>query len=104
MKVTKRQLKRIIRESYMKARYTDIQEAVLAALEDVPVMAGLDLVAAVQAYGWGDEPGAIPEKSEIFSILDNLQEEGEVLFNVEEDEWSLDPRGNQYDYMAGFKS
>jgi hypothetical protein len=89
MKITKRQLRRLIREGYMKERYTDIQEAILDILHKTPEIAGLDLVARVQAYGWGDAPGAIPEKGEIFSILDILLEEDEVLFNVEEDRWSL---------------
>ena len=102
MKITKRQLRRIIKENYMKQRYTEIQDTILTILWEKPNIAGMDLVAAVQEYGWGDAPG--PEKGEVFSILDDLLEENEVVFNVEEDQWSLNDAGDYYDYQRGFKS
>ena len=106
MKITRRQIRKLIRESYMKERYAEIESAILPVLWDNPGIAGLELVQKVQAYGWGrpDKDGAPPEANEIFSILDNLLEEDEVVFNVEEDQWSLSDMGNYYGYERGFKS
>ena len=102
MKINKRRLRQIIKESYMKQRYTEIQDAVLTILWEKPGIAGMDLVAAVQEYGWGDAP--VPEQDEVFSILDDLLEENEIIFNEEEDQWSLNNMGDYYDYQRGFKS
>ena len=106
MKITKRQLRRIIRESYMKERYGQMEDAILSTLWENPGIAGMDLVAAVVEWTINGAPAweAAPDQSEVFSILDNLLEEDEVVFNEEEDEWSLSDMGNYYDYERGFKS
>ncbi len=123
MKITKRQLRRIIREAmgddFFSDReanphdgsmygepeggnWDDIRDSVAHVLWEKQTLSGLDLISAVQnEFDWG---GAAPDRDEIFSVLDELVEDGEVIFNVEEDEWSLSDRGDYYDYMKGFKS
>jgi len=111
MKITQRQLRRIIREEIQRlseveapgpSNRENISDSVAHVLWEKGKLSGRELVAAVQGdYDWA---GATPSNEEIFSALDELLEEGEVIFNVEEDEWSLNDRGNYYDYMAGFKS
>ena len=108
MKVTKRHLRDLIRETLLKERpvgafenWEAIRDSVAHVLWEQGTLPGLELVAAVQnGYDWADPPA----RDDIFSILDELLDEEEVIFNVEEDEWSLNNRGDYYDYMAGFKS
>jgi hypothetical protein len=92
MKVTESQLRRIIMESYMKERYGQIEEIIYSVLEVAPGIAGMDLVDELQSI-WAVEAlnsDAPPvDRDEIFSILDNLQEENEVFFDVEEDAWYM---------------
>jgi|ETNvirenome_6_85_1030632.scaffolds.fasta_scaffold39861_2 phage I-like protein len=97
MKITKRQLRRIIKEekarilseSYMKQRFTEMSDEVLAAIEEAPGLSGMDIVATVS----GDYPynsNEMPvDKEEVFTILDVMQEEGEVFFDTQEDAWYI---------------
>ena len=78
----------------MKERYAEIENAILSVLWDNPGIGGLELV---QRVSMGDS-------EEVFSMLDILLEEGEVVFNEEEDQWSLSDMGNYYDEQRGFKS
>ena len=122
MKITRRQLRRIIRESmgddFLSNReanphdggmygepeggnWDDIRDSIAQELSQ-QVLSGNELVTIVQnGYDWA---GEIPARNEIFAVLDELLEENEVTFNVEEDEWALSDRGDYYDYMKGFKS
>jgi hypothetical protein len=92
MKTSERQLRRLIRESYMKERYGQVEEIIYSVLEVAPGIGGMDLVDEIQSV-WAvealnsDTPP--PGQDEIFSILDNLQEENEVFFDTEEDAWYI---------------
>ena len=92
MKISKRQLRRLIRESYMKERYGQIEEIIYSVLEVAPGIGGMDLVEELQSI-WAVEAlnsDAPPvDRDEIFSILDDLQAENEVFFDVEEDAWYM---------------
>ena len=97
IRVTESKLRNIIKksilsESYMKERYGQIEEIIYSVLEVTPGIGGMDLVEELQSI-WAVEAlnsDAPPvNRDEIFSILDIMQEEGEIFFNVEEDEWYL---------------
>jgi hypothetical protein len=107
MKVTRRQLRRIIREAidpremeeprggyvgnalrndpdYGMEFEAEIQESVIGVLSGM-IMGGKDLAAAV-----GDELAEFNiTENEVFAVLDKMLEDGAVVFDVEEDEWSL---------------
>jgi len=76
----------------MKERHGQIEEIIYSVLEVAPGIDGMDLVEEVQSI-WvvealnQDTPPV--DQKEIFSVLDDLLEDGAVFFNVEEDEWSL---------------
>jgi hypothetical protein len=78
----------IIGESYMKQRFTEMSDVVLSIITEVPGINGMDLVAAVSEDegGWGEMP---VNKEEVFTILDIMQEEGDVFFDVQEDAWYI---------------
>ena len=110
MKITRRQLRQIIREqldwSNRSGGYDDPAHAADAAKKPIddatrdkmydeiiaflsqsqsaPGRGGMDLVQAVVQK-------RIPnvDSNDVFAFLDELQEDGDVLFNVEEDLWSL---------------
>ena len=95
MKITRKQLRRIIKEestkvlyeSYMKQRFTEMSDEVLAAIEAEPGLSGMDIVATV-SDGYPYNPNEMPvDKEEVFTILDVMQEEGEVFFDTAEDAW-----------------
>jgi len=92
MKITKRQLRRIIKEALdgttdgtsdpytpEQAMYIGITDTLAAS----PGMGGVELVDTVNQM----HPSIGAEL--IWNMLDTLQEDGEVFFNVEEDEWWL---------------
>jgi len=110
MKITKRQLRGLIREMFIKeygdaqaiirrGRYPDtkpqttsahrqsltsqLYEAVIEVLEGRPGMSGAELVDTVNQM----LPSVDAEL--IYDFLDELLEDGEVFFDVEEDAWSL---------------
>ena len=112
MKITKRQLRRIIREAIAPGPTGfSLQDIVLGIVRDNPGMGGMDIVAATQFQPM-DPP---VERNEIFAVLDELQEMGQVFFDVEEDEWWTMEDWKRYneeggvwsderDYEAGFMS
>ena len=114
MKITKRQLRRIIRENLVNEEHEEIVSLIYVVLEDsmASPSGGIDGMAlaseVLRMAGLNDEIGAWQSNpltsDDVFSVLDEMLEDGEVHFDVEEDVWSLDPGGNQYDFMAGFKS
>ena len=97
MKITKTQLRKIIKEettnmlheSYMKQRYGEIENAILMALEDSPGLSGAEIVADVSSH-YPDNPNEMPvEQEEVFTILDVMQEEDQVFFDTQEDAWYI---------------
>ena len=60
-----------------------LYEAIIEVLEDFPGMSGAELVDAVNQM----HPSIDAEM--IYDFLDVLEQDGEVMFNVEEDAWSL---------------
>ncbi len=97
MKITKRRLRKLIKEesakvlyeSYMKQRFTEMSDEVLAAIEAEPGLSGMDIVATISddyPYNSNEMP---VDKEEVFTILDVMQEEGEVVFDTAEDAWYI---------------
>ena len=92
MKITRRQLRRIIREVGIAPRArqsltSKLYEAVIETLTKRPRMSGAELVDTVNQM----HPSVDAEL--IYDFLDQLLDDGEVFFDVAEDEWSLDPTG-----------
>ena len=92
MKITKRQLRRIIKEAINEAGIapgvpqsltSKLYEAIIGVLERRPGMSGAELVDTVNQM----HPSIDAEM--IYDFLDVLEQDGEVMFNVEEDAWSL---------------
>ena len=88
MKITRGQLRRIIREAGIapgvrQSLTSKLYEAVVGVLSRRPGMSGAELVDTVNQI----HPSIDAEL--IYDFLDQLLEDGEVFFNVEEDEWSL---------------
>ena len=100
MKITKRQLRRLIREAINEARphrfdsegyemtaQSGVDQQMYSAIQQVlarsPGMGGTELIDTVSQM----DPAFDPE--DIVDFLDELEGDGKILFNVEEDEWSL---------------
>jgi hypothetical protein len=97
MKIAKAYLKRLIkeesvkvlRESYMKQRFTEMSDEVLATIEGEPGLSGMDIVMTV-SNGYPYNSNEMPvDKEEVFTILDAMQEEDEVFFDTQEDAWYI---------------
>ena len=97
MKITRKRLRKLIKEeskkvlyeSYMKQRFTEMSDEVLAAIEASPGLSGMDIVSIVSddyPYNSNEMP---VDKEEVFTILDVMQEEGEVFFDTQEDAWYI---------------
>ena len=99
MKITKRQLRRIIRESLVnREEIIDLIYAVLEAWDSKGGIDGVALVSEVQRLVDFDVAldshagvGRLT-KDDIFSTLDEMLEDGKVHFDAEEEVWSLAPR------------
>ena len=92
MRITKRQLRRLIKEAINEVGIapgapqsltSKLYEAIIGVLERRPGMSGAELVDTVNQM----HPSVDAEL--IYDFLDQLLEDGEVSFNVEEDKWSL---------------
>lgn len=96
MKITRKQLRRIIRESMMSESpimmgqapmgampSQKMYKAVVDTLSKNPKMSGAELVDSVNQMHRELDAEAI------YDFLDELLDDGEVMFNVAEDEWSL---------------
>ena len=82
----------VIQESVMKELHTMVGDSILYVLSDNPGIDGIGLVGLVQADLDGDEdfimtrgPMGSIEQEEIFAVLDDLQEDGQVVMDVEND-------------------
>ena len=92
MRITKRQLRSLIKEAINEVGIapgapqsltSKLYEAIIGVLERRPGMSGAELVDTVNQM----HPSVDAEL--IYDFLDQLLEDGEVSFNVEEDKWSL---------------
>ena len=96
MKITRKQLRQIIRESMMSESpimmgrapagplpSQKMYKAVVDTLSKNPGMSGAELVDSVNQMHRDLDAEAI------YDFLDELQEDGEVIFDVEMDAWSL---------------
>ena len=130
MRITKRQLRRIIREAidprmeeplggwvgnalrndpdYGNEFDAEIRESVIGILSGM-FMGGRELAALVR------DDGIPVTENEVFTVLDGMLADGTVVFDVEEDEWWTIEDWNRYneeggvwsderDYEAGFMS
>ena len=97
MKITEKQLRKIIKEetnrvlseSYMKQRYTEMGDEIISVISRHPGIAGMDLVSAVSAQ-YPENPNEMPvDKEEVFAILDDMMEDSEVWGDVENDGWYI---------------
>ena len=97
MKITKRHLQKLIkeesikalRESYMKQRFTEMSDIVIAVIEDEPGINGTGLVAVVsEEYPYNSNEMPV-DKEEVYTILDVLIEEEQVFFDTQEDAWYI---------------
>ena len=95
MKISKLQLRRIIREeknsllreSYMKRRYTEMGDVITSVIESEPGISGADIVDLVH-YEYPKNRNEMPVgKEEVFAILDDMLEDGAVFLDEEEDAW-----------------
>ena len=98
MKITKHQLRRIIREekttlireSQMKERFTDVQDILLWLLEENPGISGADLVLSATEILHRENPSAPAlHQEEIFNVLDITLEDGGIFFDDAEDAWYI---------------
>ena len=88
-KLIKEESKKLLYESYMKQRFTEMSDEVLAAIEAEPGLSGMDIVSTVSdEYPYNSNEMPV-EREEVFTILDVLQEEGEVFFDTQEDAWYI---------------
>ena len=88
MKITRKQIRKIIREvgiapGVRQSLTSKLYEAIVDILMKRPGMSGAELVDTVNQM----HPSIDAEL--IYDFLDQLLEDREVSFNVEEDEWSL---------------
>ena len=88
MKITRKQLRKIIQEvgiasGVPQSLTSKLYEAVMEVLEEMPGVSGAELVDSVNQM----HPDVDAEL--IYEFLDELLDDGEVTFNVEEDQWSL---------------
>jgi len=92
MKITRKQLKKIIKEAINEvgiapgvpqSLMSKMYEAVIEVLEGRPGMSGAELVDSVNQIHRDLDAEAI------YDFLDVLLDDGEVTFDVENDAWSL---------------
>ena len=97
MRITRKQIRKVIRESLMteggmKERFGEIQGAVESLLDMSPGLGGEALAKAVMDeladYGMMD-PGLKIDKEEVFNALDIMMEDGQVFFDIENDQWYM---------------
>jgi len=90
MKITKRQLRRIVREAAREnlvnegASGADIQNSIQKALEMNRVMSGIDVIDFVM----NDIPGHVYHQR-VEDYMDEMLDDGVLSWDIEEDEWKL---------------
>ena len=130
MRISKRQLRRIIREAltearddWMEDRHREDQEdqdyRVAVIIEDAvkrnPGISTIDLLADVQSHDDAPGPAMGPKaRRYIFDMMDEMMGDGTLFFDEEEDAWFTSQKdllayreggtwSDQQDYDAGFK-
>lgn len=96
MRITRQQIRDIIEESLnegnMKERFGEIQAAVEDILEMSPGASGQEVAKYVMSdlsdYGMAAPEMAITQE-EVFNALDIMMEDGQVFFDIEEDQWYM---------------
>ena len=96
MRITRRQIRDIIKESLnessMKERFGEIQSAVEDVLAMSPGIGGAEVAKYVKSelsdYGMVDPALAIDDE-DVFGALDIMMEDGQVFFDIEEDKWYM---------------
>ena len=83
MKITKRRLIRIIKEVRGEMKVDRMRSAILNTLEKRPGIMSAELVGIV-----GSQTG-IKQTDDIYNFLDDLEANGEVIFDIETEGWSL---------------
>jgi len=83
MKITKRRLIRIIKEVRGEMKVDRMRDAMLNTLEKRPGITSAELVGIV-----GSQTG-IKQTDDIYNFLDDLEANGEVIFDIETEGWSL---------------
>ncbi len=81
MKITKRQLRQIIRES---VSGSEIENSIYRALDRNAVMSGIELI----DYVMNDIPGHVYHQR-VTDYMDEMLDDGHLAWNIEEDEWTL---------------
>ena len=97
MRITRRQIRNIIRESLnegnMKAMFAEIADAIEDVLNMNPGAPGAEVAKYVMSdlsnYGQGDPMSYGIGKQEVFNVLDLMMEDGQVFFDIEEDGWYM---------------
>ena len=88
MKITKKQIRRIIKEAidphYSMEFGYEIHDSVIGILFGT-FMGGRELAARVR----NELAASNITENEVFTVLDEMLEDHTVIFDVEEDEWSL---------------
>ena len=86
----------VLQESVMKEIHTMIGDSVLFVLDSNAGIDGMGLIGLVRADLDGDEdfimtrgPMGSVEKEEIFSVLDDLEADGQVWLDDQEDAWYI---------------
>lgn len=88
MRITKRQLRRIIREVGQPLSQSELRRSVRSSVTGI--LSGMFMSGRELAIRVGDELAEFnPTEDEVFTVLDEMLEDGAVVFDVEEDEWSL---------------
>tara|TARA_R100001443_G_scaffold9779_1_gene19399 strand:- start:71 stop:325 length:255 start_codon:yes stop_codon:yes gene_type:complete len=83
MKITKRRLVRIIKEVRGEMKVDRMRDAMLNTLEKRPGITSAELVGIV-----GQRHRDI-QTDDIYNFLDDLEANGEVIFDIETEGWSL---------------
>jgi len=95
VKTTVKNLKNLIQEALiieagMKEQHALVDDAVVANIETTPGIDGMSLVRSVMQELTADPEFAIPIDEElVFGILDDLQGEGQIWLDDEEDAWYI---------------
>jgi hypothetical protein len=104
MNVTKKHLQRIIKEEIARAITENLSDdqltelvwgSVMSTLESTPGIGGEELAEIASQHPAIDAPL-------VFTMLDSFLEDGEVLFDEEEDAWYITDSPEGRSYLSGF--
>lgn len=88
MKITKRELNHLIRESFMKRRHEAVGDVVFQVVDTTPGISGQELANKVNIQY--KDPNNMPvTQDEVFAVLDDMIENSEIWLDEEEDAWYI---------------